>query len=267
MYIESQQLFIETAKASDLTFKSGGFVTTDATWHQEPLYASYSRVYYVVAGAGILYSEEESIPLEPGYVYLAPCGMKYGFRGNDSVTKLFFHVNIQLDAQGYDAFADCTHFIRMPYRVEETLQLKEWYLGTDPTAHLLLKSAIFQTVATALRLAKERDGNIDRYSKPVTDAMRYIHQNLRADLSVRKISEAVFYSQSKLSALFREEVGQSVARYIDDLLMSEAQSLLLYSDLPIGGISERLGFCDQFYFSRCFTKRFSVSPKQFRSER
>ena len=264
MLIKRQTTFDDCVQELGVRFHSSGFVTTDASWKQDPLFASYSRLYYVVGGSGLLYTENEAMPLEAGYAYIAPSGMKYGFRGTDTVTKLYFHITLAVGEGEYDAFSRCQHFIRLPYKTEDILRLKDWYLDTDPYAHLQLKSEVTQTVLRALLTLKKQETDGARYSKPVSDAVGYIQKHLTANLTVKEISEAVFCSKSKLFSLFREEVGQTVARYVGDLLMSEAQTLLLYSDMPIGEISDRLGFCDQFYFSRCFSKRFSLSPKQFR---
>ena len=85
-------------------------------------------------------------------------------------------------------------------------------------------------------------------------------------MTVKEVAKICLCSPNKLSAVFLSEIGQSVSAYIDDLLMSEAKNLLLYTDKSIAKISEKLGFCDQFYFSRLFKKRFGLSPLQYRKK-
>ncbi|MBQ9807046.1 MAG: helix-turn-helix transcriptional regulator [Clostridia bacterium] len=264
MEIKRQAVFDRTMNGNELSISHSGFVKTDETWHQEPLYAPYSRLYYVLDGAGVLVAEHEEMLLEPGYVYLAPCGLKYGFYGKDSVTKLFFHVQLLNYPDGDDVFASCNHFIRLERGVEYMEELKRAYLGGDFFSHLALKGELYRTLSDALTQAKEGKPRMQIGSPLVVSTLTYIRGHLQAGLTVREIADALFCSQSKLSALFHTEVGQSIARYIDDLLMSEAQTMLLYSDKTVGEISEALGFCDQFYFSRRFTKRFSIAPSQFR---
>ena len=102
MEIRSRQDFLEGDSRCELIVSHSGFVTTDETWKQEPLYASYSRLYYVMEGSGVLYSEYEKMHMEAGHVYLAPCGMKYGFYGTDSVSKLFFHIQLMIFQNMYN---------------------------------------------------------------------------------------------------------------------------------------------------------------------
>ena len=266
MEIKSRERFWQGNAGYEINISRSGFVKTDETWHQEPLYAPYSRLYYVLDGTGVLFSENEQMMLEAGYAYFAPCGMKYGFYGTDSVSKIFFHIQLPISPDGRDAFSEGNHFIRLPREPSYIKKLTDAYLSTEMTGDVLLKGELYHTVYEALEYLKEGKDPVE-YSKSVSDAVTYIREHLTAGLTVQEIAEAVFCSQSKLSGMFRCEVGQSVARYIDDLLMSEAQTMLLYSDRSIREISETLGFCDQFYFSRRFASRFGASPSQFRKKK
>ncbi|MBQ3219724.1 MAG: AraC family transcriptional regulator, partial [Clostridia bacterium] len=40
--------------------------------------------------------------------------------------------------------------------------------------------------------------------------------------------------------------------------------LLLQNKITIREISDRYNFYDQFYFSRCFKKRYGISPTEYR---
>lgn len=265
MYIQSQPLFHKATKNNELVISQSGFVRTDDTWHQKPLYSLDTRLYFVTDGSGMLISETEKMPLEAGYVYLAPCGTKCGFYSTESVTKLYFHINLQIDES--DVFANYTHFQKCPISIQKIEELKKYYFSTDPHDHLFLKSEIYSIICEFMKQGRSDEKANRRYSPQVADAIGYIGAHLSAKLTVREISEAIFCSQSKLSTLFKSEVGQSVARYIDDLLMSEAQNHLLYTERSIAKISERLGFCDQFYFSRIFRKRFGVPPIHYRKSK
>ena len=266
MQIEQMRLFHDFSNLCDFSITSGGFVRTDASWHQDPLPSPISRLYYVMDGSGMLLSDDEQMPLEPGFVYLAPCGMACGFYGTASVTKLFFHINLILP-DGYDLFASCRHFARIPRAKEYMQRLLSWYAGEDAAGYAMLKGEIWNTVsAFAERLLPPQTRRVS-YSDPVAGAIAYIREHLSAGLTVGEVANAVFCSPGTLSAAFRKELGSSVARYIEDLLMFEVRRMLLSTDRTIGRISDDFGFCDQFYFSRRFRKRFAVSPREYRKLR
>ena len=56
----------------------------------------------------------------------------------------------------------------------------------------------------------------------------------------------------------------SIHAYINNLVLSEAMMLLMDTNMSVFAISKKFGFCDQFYFTRIFTKKFGVSPLQYR---
>ena len=266
MTIQKQPLFAKHMNHNDLIITQSGIVTTDDTWRQPPLHSLDSRLYFITDGAGMLVSDTEQMPLEAGYVYLAPCGMKCGFYGTDSVSKLYFHINLRYNEQDPDVFSGLKHFSRLPISVEDVQAYKELYLSQSPSDHFLLKSVLYRIVYSFIEHERDNLQETVRYSQYTTDAIAYMTAHLHAKMTVKEVAKVCLCSPNKLSAVFLEEIGQSVSSYLDDLLMSEAQNLLLYSDKSIAKISEKLGFCDQFYFSRLFKKRFGLSPLQYRKK-
>ena len=246
----------------DINISSAGFVRADDGWRQSPLYAGFSRLYFVMDGEGYLLSERERVRLLPGRVYLAPCGDKCGFYTDSYITKLFFHINLPIDAVGRDAFESYGRIASMDYPIEKMKELTDAYLAEGTVRHLFVRSEIF-SVASAFLTACPECLESSKRSSLVLDAIRYIRTHLKASLTVAEVAEAALSSESRLAALFRREVGNSVAWYVEDLIMSEAQNMLMGGKMSIGEISERLGFCDQFYFSRRFKRRFGSSPREY----
>ena len=241
---------------------SAGYVKADDGWRQSPLYAGFSRLYFVIDGEGYLLSDKEKMRLEPGYVYLSPCGDKCGFYTDTTVTKLFFHVNMKISEDGTDAFENYGRLAKLEYSIDKMKRLTEAYLGEDIVGHAWAKAEIFSTVAAFL---SENPTCIlePQKSSQVLEAIKYIRTHLTAALTVSEVARAVLSSESRLATIFKREVGNSIAWYIEDLVMSEAQNMLMGGKMTISEISDSLGFCDQFYFSRRFKKRFGLSPREY----
>jgi two-component system response regulator YesN len=64
--------------------------------------------------------------------------------------------------------------------------------------------------------------------------------------------------------VFRTSLGTTPGRYLTDMRIRDAQSLLAHSSFSIKEISAMLGFEDQLYFSRVFRQKVGLSPKAFR---
>lgn len=67
-----------------------------------------------------------------------------------------------------------------------------------------------------------------------------------------------------LSRLLTKLTGQSTKQLIQDHLVLEAARLLRFSDLSIKEIAARLGFSDQFAFSKAFKRQRGEAPADFR---
>ena len=63
-----------------------------------------------------------------------------------------------------------------------------------------------------------------------------------------------------------EEAGMSQGKYIDNMIFLKAKQMLSDPALTIGQISQKLGFCDQFYFSRRFKENSRQTPSEYRKE-
>jgi len=243
-----------------MNFLRAGTVRTDESWGAPPRFSAFTRLYFVTGGSGVLYSEKEDWELLPDFLYICPMGLKYGFRGTPSVEKLYFHLNVLLP-DGSDVFARYRQVIRLPCGRERIERLKTLFFSEEPLNHVLLQGEILHLLGEALRTAGMPP---ERFSPPLTAAIRFIHRNLTASLRAEDVAEAVFLSRSALNTLFQKEIGQPVSRYIDELVMSEAQVLLQYSRLSVGEISDRLGFSDRFYFSRKCSRFFGKAPSRMR---
>jgi AraC family transcriptional regulator len=73
-------------------------------------------------------------------------------------------------------------------------------------------------------------------------------------------------SERYFCQLFRDEMGQSVGRYINTMRMGRAQNYLINTDLPLKEIAFRLGYANPSNFSFAFRENFKLEPGQFRSQ-
>ena len=264
MKIENNSLFPEVLANQNLSVALNGYVVTDGKWYQRPLRSPWSRIYYVLDGEGVfLRGDGKEMKIEPGYVYFAPCGATYGFEGRPSLTKLFFHVNVIMPG-GYDLFSRDTRIMKFKRSREELSALLGHYRSENPVEQMMVAAELWRVVAAATSESFNTTERSMAYSETVNSAIEYIRKNLSADLKASDVANSVFCSVGSLNERFSKELGTSVAKYIDGLLMFEAGRMLAKGNKTVGEVSLALGYCDQFYFSRRFTKHFSITPRDYR---
>jgi len=95
-------------------------------------------------------------------------------------------------------------------------------------------------------------------------SIEFMKAHLQEPLKVSTLAALVRLSRSHYTTLFRRVTGYSPLSYLNHLRMQWAVQLLNTTDLSIKRISDQLGFSDQFYFSRAFTKMHNHSPSEHR---
>ncbi len=103
-----------------------------------------------------------------------------------------------------------------------------------------------------------------KHSDVVFKAMEYIRQNYDRKLSLDDIAQHVYLSRSYLSSLFREEAGQTLFSYINQVRVEKSKLFLMDPSISLAEAAALCGFEDQSYFTKVFRKHTGLSPKQYR---
>src|SRR6185437_2788076 len=92
----------------------------------------------------------------------------------------------------------------------------------------------------------------------------FMKQHLRESLRVATLAAVVNLSRSHYTEIFRRVTGYAPLMYLNHLRMQRAVQMLNSTNLSIKAIGDQLGFSDQFYFSRAFTKLHGHSSSEHR---
>jgi len=89
-------------------------------------------------------------------------------------------------------------------------------------------------------------------------------EHLTKKLKLDEIAAEIGLSDSHYCRLFQNRTGHSPIDYFIQLKIQQACRLLVNSGWTIADVSRELGFEDQFYFSRVFSKVMGMSPSMYR---
>ena len=82
--------------------------------------------------------------------------------------------------------------------------------------------------------------------------------------SLGKMAESVNLSAPYFCFLFKSITGVSPAKYLKELRMQQAATLLTTTFLSIKEIVRRVGLADESHFVRDFKRRYGLTPSEYR---
>jgi len=96
----------------------------------------------------------------------------------------------------------------------------------------------------------------------VTEAVKYLDQHFRENISVDQLAATLFVSRSHLMHMFKRATGQGVHEYLTGRRIDYATGLIRLG-MSIQESSELAGYEDYSLFYRNFIKRTGISPKEY----
>ena len=100
----------------------------------------------------------------------------------------------------------------------------------------------------------------------IQEAVTYIEQNYRRNLTVEEIAGVCKLNRNYFSKIFKESMGCTPQEFLIRMRLAKATELMRTSDTPIKDISVVCGYPNQLHFSRAFKKRFGISPREWRNQ-
>lgn len=236
-----------------------GLYEADSSWGGTVISPTDSRLYFILDGSFYIISPRgEKTVLDKGNAYLIPSGYSFDYRCDGKMSHVFFHV-ILSSFDGLDILKNVEKPISCPFA-----ELPEGILNFSTIVDSLNTESFITSMLHYLLSSNGVSLELNRYSKEVKSAIEYIRRNLSIQLDIVTVAENAFSAPSTLTRNFRRETGMSIGEYVDSLIYREAEKLLKSTNMTAAEISDRLGFCDQFYFSRKFREKYGVSPVRYR---
>ena len=98
----------------------------------------------------------------------------------------------------------------------------------------------------------------------VSQAIRYIENNLDSKLDLETVATALHYSKYHLHRIFTKIVGLTIHEYVQRRQLTEAAKLLVFSKRPIIEIALISGYESQQAFTSIFKAMYKMTPADFR---
>jgi AraC-like DNA-binding protein len=96
-------------------------------------------------------------------------------------------------------------------------------------------------------------------------AMRAVHTAPERKWTVADLAREAVVSRSLLDGRFRDVLGLSPMRYVNEWRMRVAQDLLVTTEVKVAAIATRVGYDSEEAFSRAFKRAHGQSPVRWRA--
>lgn len=142
------------------------------------------------------------------------------------------------------------------------------YLLKPVTSEKLQDSLTRVKLALSKQYELEEDSLISSHNAAqiVDYVSLYFQNHFAEDIDMAALAQRLGFSSPYLAKIFNKYKGCTPIKYLTDLRIHHAKQLLLNTTLPIREIGEKVGYADQFHFSKAFRKAAGVSPSNFRSQ-
>lgn len=94
----------------------------------------------------------------------------------------------------------------------------------------------------------------------------YMREHYMDDIDISSFSASLGFTSAYLTKLFNRYKGDTQLKYLTDIRIHEAKRLLTDTGLPIREVGERVGYPDQFHFSKTFRKLTGLNPTAYRKQ-
>ncbi|WJH34419.1 AraC family transcriptional regulator [Paenibacillus sp. CC-CFT747] len=101
----------------------------------------------------------------------------------------------------------------------------------------------------------------------ISRALSYIQYHFREPLTLQEAAGQAKLAPNYFSDSFRKSVGMSYQRYLQELRLRYASSLLTISRLSVTEICFASGFNTLTHFERAFKRKYGLTPRAYRSDK
>jgi AraC-like DNA-binding protein len=226
---------------------------------------------YITSGSGVFVVEDKQWQVKPGSLFLILPGVKHhykpdfetgwheywvGFKGNffNRIVKekIIFADGVFFDIGLHNSILDLFNIIFDEVRAQR------------PLYQIKTCSAIFMLISE-IATGISRKNQPDYHQQIVDGAKYYMEQNIYGKVDIRSITDKICVSPSQLYAIFKKYTAMTPHQYFIRLKIRRAEVMLEEGGMPVKYVADKLGFEDQYNFSRLFKQKTGLSPSKWRA--
>ncbi|MDR1108656.1 MAG: AraC family transcriptional regulator [Spirochaetaceae bacterium] len=229
------------------------------------------QLVYITRGQGMFWAEDITHRVNPGSLLLVLPGIKHLYKPDFETGWMEYWVGFtgdffsRLVFEGYLS----PEFIFFEIGLHDAVvsifnRILEEVKAQEPLYQLNACAGILSLIAEMLT-RRRRQSQPNYYQKIVEKAKYLMETNIYNAVNIPSISEQIGVSSSRLTEIFKTYTSMTPYQYYIHIKIHKAESLLEEGDMPVKEVAYRMGFEDQYYFSRLFKNKTGVAPSDWKT--
>jgi AraC-like DNA-binding protein len=227
------------------------------------------QLIYITSGRGVFESGHRMHPVFPGSIMVVFPGVRHFYKPEYEIGWTEHWVGFKgpladtLSQEGFLSPEKPIHDVGLKDSILSIYaKIFELVESQQPLYQVRASSHVLTLIAEIL--AHERKAAQHSHSELLVEKAKFLmEENIFGDLNVNRMGESVGVSVSHLNSVFKSYTGMTPYQYFISIKIRRAKELLENRDLTIKEVAFRLGFGDQYYFSRLFKNKTGVSPSRW----
>lgn len=225
---------------------------------------------YCTEGTGKIHLGGETFELYPNSYFIIPKNTphRYHSSGQNPWSIYWLHYMGEIADLLYDRFLENgkAQVQPLPYDEQRLLLFDQIYsLLEHGVSDKEMEKMNLDLLHFVSSMIYHKEANPAVYSTDlIGNSIAYMKNSLSKKLGIDDFATQQHISVSHYSRLFKEKTGTSPINYFNQLKVQKSCQYLYFTDRSIKEICTELGFDDQYYFSRLFSKITGSSPSAYK---
>lgn len=232
------------------------------------------ELYYMAKGCTTYYIGDKIYHLQQGNFVFIPKGIlhKTDYENNDSNERFLLNFSNRIFTNSMQEIKEDLNSSRLIYIHEEMVpffegllkQIEEESNKGDQYSDMLLNLYITELLVQLCRHKHNLTPELSGTDQTIYIISKYISLHFMENISLSSLSKIFSLSESHLSRIFKAHTGIGINEYITYVRVTNAEKLLMETELSVTRIAQQCGYNDSNYFSTVFKRTKGISPQKLR---
>jgi AraC-like DNA-binding protein len=273
--IEARRFYIQSLgdKYSQFNVVCGGLEHTTADYEIDRKDFPYYCIEFLAKGAGSVILNDRRYELKTGSVFFYGPGIRQRITSDpeNPMTKYFVDFTgssvRQILKKHISPLGTAIYISRIDEIAGILNELLAHGLSDSPYRPKICSLILEYLLYRIAEMTVSEKGSPTRAFLTYQNCRSYIKEQFLTLNSLKDIADACSIDHAYLCRLFKRFDTQSPYNYLLNLKMAYAADCFQKEGVMVKEIAHKLGFADQFHFSRIFKNFFGISPRSFKGLR